>query len=129
MFPEGIGAEQRIELVETYSQTLADRYNVLVDVSIHRPHSYAQHKDNGEVAELTTNNFHAHILLSSREILADGEHGYGLSARKNWSQWSTSERLSKGLKGLNCCCKNTFKTPLANALRIPTLSTCSVQLI
>lgn len=99
MFPEGIGAEQRIELVETYSQTLADRYNVLVDVSIHRPHSHVQHKQDGQVAELTTNNFHAHILLSSREILAGGEGGYGLSARKNWSQWSTSERLSKGLNG------------------------------
>ncbi|ALF60928.1 MobA/MobL family protein [Psychrobacter urativorans] len=99
MFPEGIGAEQRIELVETYSQTLSDRYNVLVDVAIHRPHSHVQHKQDGQVAELTTNNFHAHILLSSREILADGEHGYGLSKRKNWSQWSTTERLSKGLNG------------------------------
>lgn len=99
MFPEGIAAEQRIELVETYSQTLSDRYNVLVDVAIHRPHSHVQHKQDGQVAELTTNNHHAHILLSSREILADGEHGYGLSARKNWSQWSTSERLSKGLNG------------------------------
>lgn len=99
MFPDGISAEQRIELVETYSQTLSDRYNVLVDVSIHRPHSHVQHKSNGEVAELTTNNFHAHILLSSREILADEENGYALSKRKNWSQWSTSERLSKNLNG------------------------------
>lgn len=99
MFPEGISAEQRIDLVERYSQTLADRYNVLVDVSLHRPHSHEQHKNDGEVVELTTNNFHAHILLSSREILADGAGGYQLSTRKNWLQWSTSERLSKGLNG------------------------------
>ena len=55
MFPEGIGANQRISLIEAYSRTLADRYSVLVDVAIHRPHSHEQHKNNGEVAELTTN--------------------------------------------------------------------------
>lgn len=99
MFPDGISGQQRIELAESYSQILSDRYNVLVDVSIHRPHSHAQHKSDGAVVELTTNNFHAHILLSSREIVADKTGGYGLSTRKNWLQWSTKERLLKGLNG------------------------------
>ncbi|WP_058368519.1 MobA/MobL family protein [Psychrobacter sp. ENNN9_III] len=98
MFPDGITADQRIVLVERYAQTLSDRYNVLVDVAIHRPHSHEKHVGEVEVVELTSRNFHAHILLSSREIVADVE-GYALSARKNWLQWSTEERLSKGLNG------------------------------
>ncbi|CAN6962000.1 MobA/MobL protein domain-containing protein (plasmid) [Psychrobacter okhotskensis] len=98
MFPDGITADQRMVLVERYAQTLSDRYNVLVDVAIHRPHSHEKHVGKGEVVELTSRNFHAHILLSSREIVADVE-GYALSARKNWLQWSTEERLSKGLNG------------------------------
>jgi len=99
MFPEGVTADQRIVLVERYAQTLSDRYNVLVDVAIHRPHSHEKHMGEVEVVELTSNNFHAHILLSSREIVADAENGYALSTRKNWLQWSTEERLSKGLNG------------------------------
>lgn len=98
MFPDGITADKRIVLVERYAQTLSDRYNVLVDVAIHRPHSHEKHVGEVEVVELTSRNFHAHILLSSREIVADVE-GYALSARKNWLQWSTEERLSKGLNG------------------------------
>lgn len=98
MFPEGITADQRMVLAERYAQTLSDRYNVLVDVAIHRPHSHEKHVGKGEVVELTSSNFHAHILLSSREILADAD-GYALSKRKNWLQWSTGERLSKGLNG------------------------------
>lgn len=50
------------------------------------------------LVELTSSNFHAHILLSRREIVADAD-SYALSARKNWLQWSTEERLSKGLNG------------------------------
>ncbi|MGP5135130.1 MobA/MobL family protein [Psychrobacter sp. BF1] len=99
MFPEGITADQRMVLVERYAQTLSDRYNVLVDVAIHRPHSHEKHVGKGEVVELTSRNFHAHILLSSREVLADADKGYVLSKRKNWTQWSTGERLSKGLNG------------------------------
>ena len=99
MFPEGITADQRMVLVERYAQTLSDRYNVLVDVAIHRPHSHEKHVGKGEVVELTSSNFHAHILLSSREVLADADKGYVLSKRKNWTQWSTGERLSKGLNG------------------------------
>lgn len=98
MFPDGITADQRIVLAERYAQTLSDRYNVLVDVAIHRPHSHEKHVGEVEVVELTSCNFHAHILLSNREIVADVE-GYALSARKNWLQWSTEERLSKGLNG------------------------------
>jgi len=98
MFPEGITADQRMVLAERYAQTLSDRYNVLVDVAIHRPHSHEKHVGKGEVVSLTSSNFHAHILLSSREILADAD-GYALSKRKNWLQWSTGERLSKGLNG------------------------------
>ena len=98
MFPDGITADQRIVLAKRYAQTLSDRYNVLVDVAIHRPHSHEKHVGEVEVVELTSRNFHAHILLSSREIVADVE-GYALSARKNWLQWSTEERLSKGLNG------------------------------
>ena len=98
MFPRGLSADQRIELVESYSQELADRYNILVDVNIHKPHTHIQKKD-GEVLEITKDNHHAHILLSSREIIQNPDNSYSLSKRKNWGLWSTSERLSKGLNG------------------------------
>lgn len=102
MFPHGLNADQRIVLIEKYCQHLADRYNVLVDVSIHNPHTHLQTKagKNGkvvEVSEVTKDNHHAHILLPSREILPSNDRGYTLSKRKNWSLWATSERLSKGL--------------------------------
>ncbi len=99
MFPDGVSKSKYIELAEKFSQRLSDRYNVLVDVSIHRPHTHIQLKDNDQVAELTTNNFHAHILLSSREIMAENNSSYSLSSRKNWLQWSTTDRLIKGLNG------------------------------
>ncbi|WP_351019730.1 MobA/MobL family protein, partial [Shewanella sp. AC91-MNA-CIBAN-0169] len=79
MFPDGLNEQQRIDLVEKYSQYLSDRYNILVDVSIHRPHTHIQHKNDGQIAELTNDNFHAHILLSSREIIAEKDGDYSLS--------------------------------------------------
>lgn len=98
MFPNGLSADQRIKLVEDYSQELADRYNVLVDVNIHRPHTHIQKKD-GQVLEITKDNHHAHILLSSREIIQNNDNSYSLSKRKNWGLWSTGECLKKGLNG------------------------------
>lgn len=98
MFPRGLSADQRIELVEEYSQELADRYNILVDVNIHRPHTHIQKKD-GQILEITKDNHHAHILLSSREIIQNPDDSYSLSKRKNWGLWSTGERLRKGLNG------------------------------
>ncbi|WLP95932.1 MobA/MobL family protein [Psychrobacter sp. M13] len=99
MFPKGLSADQRIELVESYSQELADRYNILVDVNIHKPHTHVQKKDDGQVLEITKDNHHAHILLSSREIIQNSDDSYSLSKRKNWGLWSTGERLKKGLNG------------------------------
>lgn len=99
MFPNGLSADQRIELVESYSQELADRYNILVDVNIHKPHTHVQKKDDGQVLEITKDNHHAHILLSSREIIQNNDNSYSLSKRKNWGLWSTGERLKKGLNG------------------------------
>ena len=98
MFPYGLSVDQRIDLVESYSQKLADRYNVLVDVNIHKPHTHIQKKD-GQVLEITKDNHHAHILLSSREIIQNNDNSYSLSKRKNWGLWSTGERLKKGLNG------------------------------
>lgn len=98
MFPSGLSAEQRIDLIENYSQELADRYNILVDVNIHKPHTHLQKKD-GQVLEITKDNHHAHILLSSREIIQNPDDSYSLSKRKNWGLWSTEERLRKKLNG------------------------------
>ncbi|MGP5492962.1 MobA/MobL family protein, partial [Psychrobacter celer] len=86
MFPRGLSADQRIELVKEYSQELADRYNILVDVNIHRPHTHIQKKD-GQILEITKDNHHAHILLSSREIIQNPDDSYSLSKRKNWGLW------------------------------------------
>lgn len=40
IFQYGLSASDRIHLVDLYCQNLADRYNVFVDVSIHKPHTH-----------------------------------------------------------------------------------------
>jgi hypothetical protein len=58
--PYELNAEQRRALVRDYAQELA-RKGMVVDVAIHAPHA---HNDD--------RNFHAHMLLTMREIGSDG---------------------------------------------------------
>lgn len=61
--PHELPAPQRLDLARTFSQELADRYHVVVDLAIHAPKTRA----GGD-----PRNHHAHLLLSSREITATG---------------------------------------------------------
>lgn len=59
--PHELTKAQRLELVRTFSQDLANRYNVAVDFAIHRPHRKGNQR-----------NFHAHVLTTTREITPTG---------------------------------------------------------
>lgn len=71
---------QRVELVQAFSQRLADRYEVAVDAAIHAPHRHGDER-----------NYHAHLLTTTRSIEADG-----LGA-KTEVEWSETNRKRAGL--------------------------------
>jgi len=60
--PKELNQSERIRLVRDYSEKISERYKVAVDFSLHK-----EKKDNG--------NFHAHILITTREVLENGELG------------------------------------------------------
>ena len=59
--PAELAPEQRIALARTFSQAIADRYGVAVDLAVHEPRPYGDPR-----------NFHAHLLATTREITPDG---------------------------------------------------------
>jgi Ti-type conjugative transfer relaxase TraA len=59
--PHELDADQRLELTQAFAQDLADRYGAAVDVAIHEPH------EEGDVR-----NHHAHLLMTTRQVGADG---------------------------------------------------------
>ncbi len=59
--PHELSAEQRLELVRAFSCEVAERYGVAVDFAIHTPHG-----------QTDIRNHHAHILLTTRKVEADG---------------------------------------------------------
>lgn len=81
--PHELSAAQRLELARRFSREIADRHNIAVDLAIHDPKP-----DNDP------RNFHAHLLVTTREI---GATGLG---RKAGLDLSTPESLNRGLKGL-----------------------------
>ncbi len=59
--PHELTAEQRVELVRDFAQSMADKYGVAVDFSIHTPD-----------AKMDVRNSHAHIMLTTRKVEANG---------------------------------------------------------
>jgi hypothetical protein len=59
--PPELSASQRLDLARRFSQDVADRYNVAVDLAIHNP-----------PADGDPRNFHAHLLATTREVSASG---------------------------------------------------------
>ncbi len=59
--PHELPPERRLALARTFSQDMADRYRVVVDLAVHEP------RPDGD-----PRNHHAHLLMSSREITDDG---------------------------------------------------------
>jgi ATP-dependent exoDNAse (exonuclease V) alpha subunit len=89
--PHEMNHAQRVDLVRSFSQGLADRYGVAVDFAIHAPHR------NGD-----ERNYHAHLLTTTRTIEPGGlgpksepEWSEGNRKRAVRAQWTTlaNERL------------------------------------
>ena len=78
--PHEMTRAQRVELVRSFSQGLADRYGVAVDFAIHAPHREGDER-----------NYHAHLLTTTRTIEPDG-----LGA-KTEVEWSETNRKKAGL--------------------------------
>jgi hypothetical protein len=79
--PHEMTKAQRVELVQAFSQRLADRFGVAVDIAIHAPHR------NGD-----TRNHHAHLLTTTRVIEAAG------LGDKSEIEWSDTNRRKAGLE-------------------------------
>lgn len=62
--PKELTHEQRLELVQTYAQDLANRHGCAVDFAIHAPHKDRGGEDN--------ENYHAHVLCTTRQVTVDG---------------------------------------------------------
>lgn len=61
--PKELTDEQRLELVRTYAQDLANRHGCVVDFAIHAPHKDRGGEDN--------ENHHAHVLCTTRQVAGD----------------------------------------------------------
>ncbi|MDC7260393.1 MULTISPECIES: Ti-type conjugative transfer relaxase TraA [unclassified Shinella] len=59
--PHELSAEQRVALTRDFAQGLADRYGTAVDFAIHEPHGA------GDIR-----NHHAHVMMTTRRVEADG---------------------------------------------------------
>ncbi len=79
--PHEMTKAQRVELVQAFSQRLADRYGVAIDIAIHAPHR------NGD-----TRNHHAHLLTTTRVIETGG------LGEKSEIEWSDTNRRKAGLE-------------------------------
>jgi ATP-dependent exoDNAse (exonuclease V) alpha subunit len=61
VLPAELSAASRLKAARTFSQEVADHYSVAVDLAIHDP------RPSGD-----PRNFHAHLLLTTREVTANG---------------------------------------------------------
>ena len=75
--PQELTDAQRRELAISFSQEIADRYKVAVDVALHAP---KKRKSKDEIGQPDDNrNYHAHILITTNRI--EGQ-GFGNKARE-----------------------------------------------
>jgi ATP-dependent exoDNAse (exonuclease V) alpha subunit len=82
--PFELPPERRLAIARTFSQEIADHYKVAVDLAVHDPRPAGDPR-----------NFHAHLLLTTREVSAAG-----LGA-KTGLNLQTSERLRLGLPDIS----------------------------
>lgn len=78
--PHELGRADRLALTRTFSQEIADRYNVAADFGIHRPDGAGDQR-----------NFHVHLLTTTRQI-----GPAGLEAKATL-EWSNTDRAKRGL--------------------------------
>ena len=89
--PHELNEQQRQQLAHEFSQKLADKYNVIADCCIHQP-------SDKEVARgADPRNFHAHIMLTTRQVhlTTDGNIVLGEKAA---IELSDKKRKSLGLE-------------------------------
>jgi hypothetical protein len=79
--PHELARKDRIELARQFSSELANRYNVAVDFAVHKPHREGDER-----------NYHAHLLVTTREITPAG------LGEKTAIELSNTKRISLGLK-------------------------------
>jgi hypothetical protein len=82
--PFELAPERRLAMARTFSQEIADHYKVAVDLAVHDP------RPSGD-----PRNFHAHLLLTTREVSAAG-----LGA-KTGLNIQTKDRLRLGLPNIS----------------------------
>jgi ATP-dependent exoDNAse (exonuclease V) alpha subunit len=80
--PAELSAEQRLALTRGFAHELSDRYQFVLDVSIHAPRDYPGSDPR---------NFHAHLLATTREVQLRG-----LGA-KTTLEWRDAHRREVGL--------------------------------
>lgn len=78
--PCELSAVQRLELARSFSAWVADRYQVAVDMAVHRPDEEADQR-----------NHHAHLMLTTRIVGAAGLLG------KSHLEWENRKLVSMGL--------------------------------
>jgi len=78
--PPELTSDQRLSLVRSYSQTLANRYRTAVDFAIHEPRIGSDERHH-----------HAHLLMTTREVTPDG------LGRRAALELSGTERHQRGL--------------------------------
>lgn len=84
--PHELSAEQRLELTRDFAQELANRYGGAVDFAIHQPHDATGATSAGDVR-----NHHAHLLMTTRRVEAEG------LGDKTYIEWKNVRLLGKGL--------------------------------
>jgi ATP-dependent exoDNAse (exonuclease V) alpha subunit len=82
--PFELAPERRLAMARSFSQEIADHYKVAVDLAVHDP------RPSGD-----PRNFHAHLLLTTREVSAAG------LGPKTGLDLQTSERVRLGLPNIS----------------------------
>ena len=82
--PFELPPERRLQLARNFSREVADHYKVAVDLAVHNP------RPSGD-----PRNFHAHLLLTTREVLPTG------LGSKTGLDMPTSERIRLGLPNIS----------------------------
>lgn len=78
--PHELSAEQRLEAARDFAQDLANRYGAAVDFAIHQPHDASD-----------VRNHHAHLLMTTRTVEAEGLGDKTYIEREN--KWLLSNDL------------------------------------
>ena len=91
--PHELDEQTRKELAHSFAQKLSDRYNVIADCCIHKP------SDKEIKKGADPRNFHAHIMLTTREI--DIENGQIIFTKKAISELSDADRKKLGLSRMS----------------------------